>query len=231
VDEASERHIVVISGASRLPAHVVATIPPDAGIIAADGGLDVARAAGLRPDLLIGDLDSISDDGLEWAEDHVDVERHRPDKDATDTELALARAAASHPTRVTLIGGGDRLDHTLAAIGALAAPVLTAVPRLDGWWNGQHLEVLHGPTTRRLQVARHSIVSLMALGGCAGVRVAGTRWTLDGVDLAPMVGLGVSNEATSSPVTVAVDTGVLVVFDQPAPAAPDDSPRTEEATR
>jgi thiamine pyrophosphokinase len=232
VDEASEPQIVVISGAAPLPPHVVEAIPPSGWIIAADGGLDVARQAGLRPNLLVGDLDSISDAGLAWAEEHVEIDRHPTDKDLTDTELALARAAAARPQRVTMIGGGDRLDHTLAAIGALAAPRLRDVPRVDGWWDGQHLEVLHGPTARRLPVVVGSTVSLVALGGgSVGVRVSGTRWTLDGIDLAPMAGLGVSNVATSSTVTVTVDGGVLVVFDQPAPVpAPSDgdSPRTEE---
>jgi len=227
VDEASDRHIVVIGGASPLPPHVVAAIPTDVWIIAVDGGLDVARQAGLGADLLVGDLDSISERGLAWAEQHVGIDRHPADKDATDTELALARAAASGPLRLTLVGGGDRLDHTLAALGALAAAVLREVPRIDGWWDGQHVEVLHGPCSRALRVASGSTVSLLAMGGpCAGVRVTGTRWTLDGIDLEPLVGLGVSNVATSPIVTVGVEAGALAVFDHPAAAdRPSHSPR------
>jgi thiamine pyrophosphokinase len=209
----------------------VAAIPPGARIVAVDGGLDVARAAGLRPDRLIGDLDSISTDGLAWAEANVDVERHPTAKDATDTELAL-RAAATSSSRITLVGGGDRLDHTLAALGALAAPALAGVERLDGWWDGQHFEVLHGPAERALVVVAGSTVSLIALGGpCTGVRVAGTRWVLDGVDLVPTVGLGVSNEAAAPPVVVAVESGVLAVFDEPTGRRPPDAtPRSKEMT-
>ena len=79
-------------------------------------------AAGLTPAGLIGDLDSMSEEGLAWATQHATIERHPIDKDATDTELAVAFAAGMNPARVVLVaGGGDRLDHTLAAIGALGA--------------------------------------------------------------------------------------------------------------
>ena len=173
-------HIVIITGAAPLPAHVVAAIPASAILLAADGGLDVALAADLSPSGLIGDLDSVSDDGLAWAEAHATIARHSPDKDQTDTELALSFAAAMQPDRITLIGGGERLDHTIAAIGALGSPGLTGVPVLDGWWNGQHLDVIHGPGRRALELEPGSLLSLLAIGKtCHRVGVSGVRWPLD----------------------------------------------------
>jgi thiamine pyrophosphokinase len=50
-------HIVIVTGASPLPEHVVAWIPSSAIVLGVDGGLDVALAAGLRPSGLFGDLD------------------------------------------------------------------------------------------------------------------------------------------------------------------------------
>ena len=53
------------------------------------------------------------------------VERHPADKTCTDTELALALAARRSPDHLLLVAGaGDRLDHALAALGALGAPSL-----------------------------------------------------------------------------------------------------------
>jgi thiamine pyrophosphokinase len=51
--------VVVITGAAPLAARAVAAVPAGAVLIAADGGLDHALAAGLTPSVLIGDLDSI----------------------------------------------------------------------------------------------------------------------------------------------------------------------------
>src|SRR6185436_14197789 len=98
---------------------------PDAVIVGADGGLDHALEAGLTPTYLVGDLDSVSAAGLAWAAEHAEVVRHPVDKAATDTELAVAFAAALGPSRLVLAAGaGDRVDHAVAALGALGAPAL-----------------------------------------------------------------------------------------------------------
>ena len=219
--------IVIISGSEPLARHVVDAVPDDAIILAADGGLDVALAAGLEPGGLIGDLDSVSADGLTWAEQHATIARHPTDKDATDTELALAFAADMDPAHLTLVGGGDRLDHSLAAIGALGAPVLTSVPVLDGWWAGQHFDVIHGPSREELLLVPGSTLSLLALHGrCRSVSLGSVKWPLDSSDLGPAVGLGLSNEVDPGgpdddavAVPISLSSGVLTVFDEPVHTA------------
>jgi thiamine pyrophosphokinase len=220
--------IVIITGASPLLPEIVARIPDDAIVLAVDGGLDHALAAGLQPSGLIGDLDSITEEGLAWAARHATIDRHPTDKEQTDTELALAFAAAMDPLHLTLIGGGDRLDHSMAAIGALGAPVLTSVPTIDGWWGDQHLEVLHGPGKTTLRVVPGSTLSLLALHGrCQKVTIHGAKWELDKITLEPMIGRGISNEAPDAggsddrielgvDVEVSLSSGVLTIFDVPA---------------
>jgi thiamine pyrophosphokinase len=215
-------HIVVISGSATLAPHVIDALSDEAIILAVDGGLDHALAAGLTPSGLIGDLDSVSPAGLAWAEAHATISRHSVDKDQTDTELALAFAADMNPTRLTLVGGGDRFDHSVTAIGSLGHLGLTSIPRLDGWWNGEHLDVLHGPGDLDLDLAPASTLSLVALHGqCTGVSISGTRWTLDSVDLAPLVGRGVSNEVgADGAVSIRVLTGVLTIFNASSSTPP-----------
>lgn len=211
-------HIVIVTGATPLPDHVVAAIPPAAIVLGVDRGLDMALAAGLSPSGLIGDLDSVSDDGIDWAKAHATIAQHPSDKDQTDTELALAFAADMNPERLTLIGGGDRLDHTIAAIGSLAARSLTGIPELEGWWDGQHLDVLHGPSRRTLDLEPGSTLSLLAIGKvCKVVTIDGVRWPLTEHQLDPVTGLGVSNEVTApdGAVAISVSVGVLTVFDEP----------------
>lgn len=211
-------HIVVVTGASPLSRHVVDLVPTSAIVLGVDGGLDLALAAGLHPSALIGDLDSVTPEGRAWAESNATVATHPTDKDQTDTELALAFAADMQPERLTLVGGGDRLDHTIAAVGSLAASRLTGIPTLEAWWDGQHLDILHGPCRRTLRLEPDSTLSLLALGGlCRKVGIDGVRWPLDAHDLEPGIGLGVSNEVDdpSGDVRISVSTGVLVVFDHP----------------
>jgi thiamine pyrophosphokinase len=211
--------VVVITGAAALAPDVVTRIPPAAIVLAADGALDHALAAGLRPAGLIGDLDSVSADGLAWAEEHATVERHDPDKDHTDTELALRMAVGLDPAHLILVaGGGDRLDHTIAAIGALGDPSLTSIPLIDAWWGDQWIRIVHGPGRTSIDLAPGSTLSLLALHGtCTGVSITGTEWTLDGDDLAPVTGRGLSNVVVDDGVEISVSMGVLTVFLDPSP--------------
>jgi thiamine pyrophosphokinase len=204
--------IVVVTGAAPLDRRAVAAIPRDAVVVAADGGLDHARDAGLRPDVLIGDLDSVSAVGLTWAEEHAEIVRHPVDKAATDTELAIAHAVSCRPERILLVAGaGDRLDHAIAALGALGAPPLAAVGSLEAWWGADQLHVLHGPRTVELDLPPGTVFSVLAMHGPArGVSVGGARWPLVDHHLEALVGLGVSNVAEDT-VTVTVRDGIVTV--------------------
>lgn len=206
---------VVVTGAAPLDRRAVAAVPRDARVIAADGGLDHARAAGLDPDVLVGDLDSISAIGLAWASEHAEVVRHPVDKAATDTELAIAHAATYEPARILLVAGeGDRLDHAVAALGALGAPALSKVGTLEAWWGRDQLHVLHAPHAVDLDLPPGTTFSVLAMHGPAsGVTVSGARWPLTDHTLEPLVGHGVSNVAVGdTPVTVAVADGIVTVI-------------------
>jgi thiamine pyrophosphokinase len=219
--------VVVVTGAAALPAAGLAAIPSGAVIIAADGALDHALAAGLEPAGLVGDLDSVSDAGLAWATAHATIDRHPPDKDRTDTELALRMAANLNPDRLILLGDGDRLDHQLAAIGALGQLTLTSVPVIEGWWGRNRLRVVHGPGQAVLDdVAVGTTVSLLALHGpWTGVSISGVQWPLVGAELPPMVGHGASNLTTDERVELRVSSGVLtMIVNEPRTPAPDPAP-------
>ena len=213
--------VVVITGAAPLGARAVAAVPGGALVIAADGGLDHALAAGLTPSLLIGDLDSISAAGLAWAKEHAEVLAYPVDKAETDTELAVAHAAALGPERLVLLAGQparERLDHLVTTFGSLGTPVLAGIPSLEAWWGDDELRVAHGPGRAVLDLVPGTTFSVLAMHGpCTGITVDGARWPLVDHDLAPLVGLGVSNKAATRPVSVSVATGIVTVV---VPGAP-----------
>jgi thiamine pyrophosphokinase len=81
-------------------------------IVAADSGLLLAEAAGLRPDWIIGDMDSLGDDARLRPYPPGNVMRHSTEKDYTDTELALALLWDKGCGEVWIVGGGGgRIDH------------------------------------------------------------------------------------------------------------------------
>lgn len=87
-------------------------------IVCADGGLDHIMKVGLKPNMVLGDLDSITEQGIKYIEDNnIELEKFPVEKDATDTELAVEYLIQKGCKEITLIGvTGTRMDHTLANI-------------------------------------------------------------------------------------------------------------------
>ncbi|MCJ7711876.1 MAG: thiamine diphosphokinase, partial [Chloroflexi bacterium] len=151
-------------------------------IVAADGGFARARAIGLRPDLLVGDLDSLDPALLAAAEaDGVPARRARPDKDESDAELALLAAIERGATRITVLGafGGPRLDHALANLWLLAHPALApaAIVLLD---EGSRVFLVQAPGSAGEPVAcglpgpDGATITLLPFGGdVAGITTVG----------------------------------------------------------
>ena len=86
-------------------------------IIAVDGGFVPLDRLGVAPDMAIGDFDSLG-----YVPRAKRVSRHPVNKDASDMELALQRAANYRHTDIYVYGGiGGRLDHTLANLQLFAS--------------------------------------------------------------------------------------------------------------
>ena len=95
---------------------VLADYSPDR-IIAADSGALHLQKAGLAPDILVGDFDSIEDEVFDAFEKKSRIVRYRIEKDVTDTAAALDIALEEGADDVLVLGGtGTRFDHTYANV-------------------------------------------------------------------------------------------------------------------
>ena len=91
-------------------------------VIAVDGGLEAAKELGIIPDVIVGDFDTVRPEILSYYRkmEHIIWEVHQPEKDDTDTELAIKRALAMNCSHITLLGAtGGRLDHMIGNIHLL----------------------------------------------------------------------------------------------------------------
>lgn len=129
---AMERCALIVSGGTTDPAQLAAEyekLKAEKGIlIAADSGLEAIRKAGAfckeecLPDYAVGDFDSVTSETYDYFKnvESICFERHRPEKDESDTELAFRIAREAGCTNLTLMGvTGTRLDHTLSNIHLL----------------------------------------------------------------------------------------------------------------
>ncbi len=185
-------------------------------VVAADSGATWLAGLGVRPDVVIGDMDSVDASLLERLEaDGVAIDRHAADKDASDAELAVGRAIGAGATEVLILGalGGERLDHELANLLLLA----------DHAWNQAALRIVRGPTTVRalgsgdeleLTGVLGDLVTLLSLGADAtGVRTRGLRYPLNGETLKAGRSRGLSNLVTQAPASVSLEAGTLLVIE------------------
>jgi thiamine pyrophosphokinase len=181
-------------------------------VIAADGGAARAAALGLDVALLVGDLDSIDEAALHAAQERgARIVRHPEAKDATDLELALEEAIGLGPRRVLVVLSADgRLDHLVAALQLLAAPMLHDV-EVDAFVGGALVHVVRD--ARELEGATGELLTLVPLHGRAeGVTTEGLHFPLACETLEAGSSRGVSNVFTGTRARVSVERGVLLAI-------------------
>ena len=192
-------------------------------IVAADGGAAKAPLAGLRPDLLVGDADSLDAAGLAAVRAAaIPVELVPAAKDESDMELAILAAQARGATRITVLGalGGPRFDHALANAWLLAHPALAgrAVVLLDATTRIRLLDATGGPAAAELIGRAGDLVSLFAFGADAeGVSTAGLAYALHDELLPVGPARGLSNVRSGPTARVVLRAGRLLVVETHAP--------------
>lgn len=213
--------IVVVAGGRLVAPELVAHVPAEARVVAADAGVDLARALGWRVDVAVGDFDSITVDAHRALDDEVpDVRRFHADKEASDLELALevaAELASGDQRRVLVLGlEGGRPDHALANLLVASAPRFAGLDVELVLEEGRAWVVrneLTGPLGAR------QVVSLVPVHGDATVSISGVRWPLERATLPAGTTRGVSNEACGGPVSVTVHAGTVLCI-TPRPEDP-----------
>ena len=191
--------------------------PPDVGkgydplVICADGGASLARMWGIRPVIVIGDLDSLDQETKKyWQEENVPFYTVSSVKDETDMDLAVNYALQQGARRIIFVGGwGSRIDHSLGNVellyrlaqGQIENLLLTKEHRLSAF-TGEFCA----------KVTKGSYVSLIPLSGkVRGVSTRGLRYPLEQATLRKGSTLSISNIADEGEISLRSDEGVLLV--------------------
>ena len=194
-------------------------------VVAADGGARHARVLGVPIDAWVGDGDSLdAADLAALTAAEIPMTRSSPDKDESDTELAVREALRRGADGIVVVGalGGPRIDHALANIGLLALPELgrRAALLLDA---ESRISLIRAPgpdgspTRRALPGRTGDLVSLLPVGpGVIGVSTNGLAYPLYDEPLPAGPARGLSNVRTSPEASVTVRGGLLLVVESPA---------------
>lgn len=180
-------------------------------ILAADSGWRHAEALGVQPHLVLGDFDSLGDIRLP---DGVEKLVVPPEKDLTDTQLAVKEARSRGAQHITIIGGlGGRLDHSLSCLSILE----------ELWNKGDRLALIDNGKARvrflssdsaLIPRSHYRYLSLIAVDPVLhGVEIDGVKYPLKRARLERNHQYAVSNEITGNCAFVAVRRGSLFIVE------------------
>jgi len=211
--------VVVVNGAFAHEKRLDRVLEDASYVIAADGGANWLASRSRRPDLLVGDMDSVCPELLVALErDGCAIQRYSTHKDETDTELALLsavkRGAGEGVTSIIVLGAlGGRIDHELANVMSLTMPKLegACVTIFDGvsymTLIRDEIEIVGNPG---------DLVSLIPLGGpVEGITTSGLEYPLDGEALYVGPARGVSNVLLGRKAHVRLAKGMLLMIHTP----------------
>ncbi|MDE6789636.1 MAG: thiamine diphosphokinase [Ruminococcus sp.] len=176
-------------------------------VICADSGYKYAKKLGIVPDIIMGDFDSYTG----RLPENIEIYRSIPEKDDTDTMLAVKTAISRGFTEIVLYGAlGKRFDHAFANIQSL----------VYAHENGCAISILDSDNEITVQGAGEKdylkregwYFSIFALTDTAVIgRYSGVKYPLENYLLKSSFPIGVSNEITADKAVLQLDSGLILV--------------------
>lgn len=177
--------------------------------IAADSGYENALALGEKPDILLGDFDSLG----KKPDADIEILEVPAEKDFTDTQLAVETAIRRGADDVVIIGGlSGRLDHTLSNLSILE----------DLWTKHIHAVATDGINRIRyidsssalIPKSHYKYLSIVAVSDILkGVEIEGCKYPLKNAKISRTFQFAVSNEIVGNCALIAIKKGKAFIVE------------------
>lgn len=183
-------------------------------IIASDKGLEILDKQGIAPNYIIGDFDSIDEKILDKYVNNrsIEIRRLNPEKDYTDTHMALKLAIEIKSREIVILGGiGTRIDHILANIHILKEALENRVKCkiLD---SRNEIQLINKKTILKLD-KNYKYISLIPLTTkVEGITLNGFKYPLLNATLEIGHSIGVSNEQFEERAIIDLKAGILILI-------------------
>ncbi|MDD3306645.1 MAG: thiamine diphosphokinase [Acetobacterium sp.] len=178
-------------------------------LICADGGANYARELNLKPDIIIGDMDSITAETRAFFKT-IKFESYPSKKDETDTELAITHAIKMGADKVIILGGlGSRMDHSLGNIYLLKRFIDVGIEA--EMVNEKNRIRMIGKTTT-FYFSTGTIVSILPIGGVVeGLTITGFEYPINEGQMTIDKPYGISNVTNDNTQCIAFKEGLLLI--------------------
>ena len=145
-------------------------------IVAVDSGTEQAYKLFLKPDLIIGDLDSIDEKTIKRAEkDEVQILKYETNKNETDFELALKHVIGEEIKDITIIGGEyGEIDHLFSVLTV----IISFQEDQQILWIHKDQSVLI-PNTKKIAIGNNVEFSILPFTNLKNLNISGAQWNLD----------------------------------------------------
>ncbi|WP_455796647.1 thiamine diphosphokinase [Clostridium butyricum] len=181
-------------------------------IIGADKGSEYLYDYEIMTNIILGDFDSISEEKLKKIEEkQVEIIKFPPEKDYTDTEIAIMEAMKRGADTIYLFGGlGTRADHSLGNIGLLLTTKNKGARLLIV---DDHNKMYLADKNMSLNGSQGEIISFHALSDVVkGFEIRGAKYNLNSYDMHLLDPRAVCNEFIDTPINIKYASGELLII-------------------
>lgn len=182
-------------------------------LLVVDGALELTHSLGIQPDYIVGDFDTVSEEFLEFYKKDI-ILRHPPEKDQTDTELAVETAIRFQCEEIDFLGAtGSRLDHSLANIFLLQRLLRQGISGVI--WDAYNKLYLKDTTfSLKKQEVKGEFFSLLPLTQTVEqVTLTGVKYTVKNRTFYREDTLGISNEMIEDEARIEFTEGIFIVVE------------------
>ena len=173
-------------------------------IVAVDSGTEQAYKLFLKPNLIIGDLDSIDEKTIKRAEkDEVQILKYETNKNETDFELALKYVIDKEIKDITIIGGEyGEIDHLFGVLTV----IISFQEDQQILWIHKDQSVLI-PNTKKIAIGNNVEFSILPFTNLKNLNISGAQWNLDNENIEFGKSLTLRNISIDNDIEVSVDDG------------------------
>jgi len=203
---------VVISGGQPVSNHQAQIHLKDADfIVCADKGAEYALLYGAVPNLIVGDMDSVNSELLsEFKNSEIIISP--PEKDYTDTQLAVINAIENGADEITIIcATGLRSDHAMANIRLL---LFINDKGASGKIVDDENTIFLCTGATVFNDRKGATVSVLSLSDkTEGITLKGFKYPLSNISADLMWTTGISNEIIADHASITLSEGCLLIFE------------------
>ena len=173
-------------------------------IVAVDSGTEQAYKLFLKPNLIIGDLDSIDEKTIKRAEkDEVQILKYETNKNETDFELALKYVIDKEIKDITIIGGEyGEIDHLF---GVLTVIISFQEDQQISWIHNDQTVLI--PNSKKIAIGSNVEFSILPFTNLKNLNISGAQWNLDNENIEFGKSVTLRNISIDNDIVVSVDDG------------------------